>query len=104
MTDESKVFLRATFMLRFGVRACVVATSSAKAVKRMFLFVRGAFVAFLFVRGAFVARLLDLLRDVWAACATPTGGDKRCASRTFKVGSKTQCCATQLALACVLSL
>ena len=39
VTLESNVFLRATFILRFGVRACVVATSSArsgaKAVKRI---------------------------------------------------------------------
>ena len=52
VTLLSSVFLRATLILRFGVRACVVATRSAKAVKRMFLSVRGVRGAFTGVRGA----------------------------------------------------
>ena len=34
VTLESKVFLRATFMFLFGVRAWAVAVSSAKALKK----------------------------------------------------------------------
>ena len=39
VTLESKVFLRATLILRLGVRAWVTAAISAKAVKRMIMFV-----------------------------------------------------------------
>ena len=46
VTEESSVFLRATLILRLGVRAWAVA-SSAKAVKRMVTVVRCAFTNFL---------------------------------------------------------
>ena len=39
VTLESSVFLRATLILRLGVRAWVAAAISAKAVKRMIMFV-----------------------------------------------------------------
>ena len=43
VTLESKVFLRATLILRLGVRAWVAAAISAKAVKRIVTVVRCAF-------------------------------------------------------------
>ena len=49
VTLLSSVFLRATFMLRFGVRACVVAASSAKALKKRIFCVSCAFTNFLCV-------------------------------------------------------
>ena len=47
VTLLSSVILRATFMLRFGVRAWVVVARSAKAVKRIVSVVRCAFTNFL---------------------------------------------------------
>ena len=59
VTLESKVFLRMTFMLRFGVRAWAVAMSSAKAVKRAI--------------SGFTRSLQQFLCDVWAARVTAVG-------------------------------
>ena len=47
VTDESSVFLRATLILRLGVRAWVAAAISAKAVKRIVTVVPCAFTNFL---------------------------------------------------------
>ena len=42
VTDESSVFLRATLILRLGVRALVAVANSTRAVKRMVAVVRCA--------------------------------------------------------------
>ena len=59
VTDESSVFLRATFILRLGVRAWVAAAISAKAMKRM---VSGYAVG---LCGGLTRSLQQFLSDVW---------------------------------------